>query len=788
MWHRPFSWRAIRQGAVTIGLLLLTLLVSLQLAWATSQGPVFTVDINSPTAEDGNHDYHYRTLTALFAPEAYPKPGEHDLVLVSPGVYPGTLVIRTKGLILRSTAGAKKTIIRGQLLIEAEDVQISGFSIDPQGRGPGVTIGRDGAELISNEIHDGTVGVLIGVQSGSRQVLLRQNRIFNNRQDGLSARDARELKLIANRIRGNGGAGALLKDLQGAIIQENIITFNRLGGLEILGSSQTQIVKNQISDNMLAAIMLKRASDTLVSANELSSNEIGLFLWGASANRLTGNTIRRNRAGGIFIRDGSQENVITDNQIEDNAGWGAPGLWLVGMVSGNRIGQNRLENNGVGVLLSGTAAGRPEGNLLEKNLIAGSDSEGGRVEASDGQNVWRGNEIKDNNGAGLALLAGSRETISANLIHDNGAQGIAITNAGNNRLQDNQIASNGDDGILIEKSPENLLSGNLITSNARSGLKLEQADRTRLKGNTITQNQNEGLYAEGGSGLYLAKNLIQDNGARGLHLQGVASADLQDNQVINNSRGGVLLSQVSQVDLQGNQISGNTQFGLEALQSPLVSARRNWWGDPRGPAGAFNGGGNAVIGLPLAQIVPWLPALPGELALTSVAGATLNWPRGNRIQFDVSDRADLDLEIYRAPALAQSAPLVTSRALLIAAKLSGPPPGAPLLKDPIKFVSVQVNGLKEGTAQLTVVYSDAELPPGVPAAELRLYSLERGRWQLLPGQAQPLFHRVSGELPLDRLRGQPIALAAGNSPPDPPHLRDWSLWRLLALTAWTIVP
>ena len=74
------------------------------------------------------------------------------------------------------------------------------------------------------------------------------------------------------------------------------------------------------------------------------------------------------------------------------------------------------------------------------------------------------------------------------------------------------------------------------------------------------------------------------------------------------------------------------------------------------------------------------------------------------------------------------------------------------------------------------------------ASDLRLYSLEQGRWQLLPGQAQPLFHRVSGELPLDRLRGQPIALAAGSSLHDPPRPLDWSLWRLLALTVWTIVP
>lgn len=775
-------------------LLLLALALSLQRGWASPDGQIFIVDANSLINAEGHHGYHYRTLTALFVPDAYPKPGEHDTVLVAPGVYSGDFSITAKGLILRSTDGPEKTVIRGQVTINADDVQLIGFSIDPGGRGPGVTIARDGAQLVSNEIRNGTIGVLIGLQSGSQRALLRSNQIFNNRGDGLSARDARELQLQGNQIRGNGGSGALLSHLQGALIEKNTITFNRLGGLQLSLSDRVQIRENTISDNMLAAIMLSAATGAVISRNELSSNEIGVFLLRSSANRLAENQIRRNRAGGIFIRDDSRENVIEKNQIAENAGWGAPGVWLVGDTSTNEISQNSLLDNGVGLLLTADLNGRPHGNVLSENHIGRSDAEGVRVEASGGRNLWQENEIFSNNGVGIALLAGSDETVAANQIHDNGAQGIAVQNSGHNLLQSNRIEANGDDGLAIEASPANVLQANVIRSNARNGLRLLHADGARLLGNTLEANRNEGLYAEASTGLLVQGNAIRRNGARGLYLQGIASADLQGNEIAENGWGGVLLSQVGRADFEGNRILSNTQFGLEALLSPTVNARRNWWGDPRGPAGAFSGAGNAVIGLPLDQVVPWLPRPSDELVLASVASELVDWPRGNRIQFDASDRADLDLDVYLAPALEQTAPLRAGRTVLLAAKLSGPPPGAPPLENAFKFVSVQVQGLKEGTAQLVVLYHDNELPIGVRTADLRLYRLENGQWQEVSSQAQPLFRRVSAELPLSQLQGEPLAIATGlgqrpsRAETSDSQLPDWSLWRLLATIAWMIVP
>jgi parallel beta-helix repeat protein len=793
-------------------LFLLALALGFQSDWASpDDGPIFIVDANSLINDRGNHGYHYRTLTALFAPHAYPKPGEHDTVLVAPGVYSGDLVITAKGLILRSTDGPEKTVIRGQVTINAEDVRLIGFSIDPGGSGPGVTIARDDAQLVSNEIRNGTIGVLIGVQSGSQRVELRSNQIFNNSQDGLSARDARDLQLLGNQIRGNGGAGALLSNLQGALIEKNTITFNRLGGLQLWGSDQVQIRENTISDNMLAAIMLSDATGAAISHNELNSNEIGVFLLRSSTNRVIENQIRRNRAGGIFIRDDSRENVVQQNQIEDNAGWGAPGVWLVGEASANEISQNSLLGNGVGLLLTANLTESPHGNILSANQIGRSDAEGVRVEASSGRNVWQKNEIFSNNGTGITLLAGSDEMVAANQIHDNGAQGIEIQSSSHNLFQGNRIEANGDDGLAIQVSPENVLQANVIRSNARNGLELLHADGARLLGNTLEANRNEGLYAQASSALLLEGNIIRRNGARGLYLQEIASVDLQDNEIAENSWGGVLLSQVRRADLEGNRILSNTQFGLEALLSPTVNARRNWWGDPRGPAGAFSGAGNAVIGLPLDQVVPWLPTPSDQLVLASVASEMADWPRGNRIQFDASDRADVDLDVYLAPALAQTTPLTASRTVLIAAKLSGPPPGAPPLENAIKFVSVQVQGLKEGTAQLVVLYHDNELPIGVRTADLRLYRLENGQWQALPSEAQPLFRRVSAELPLSQLQGEPLAIATGLGQqtssaatpdgqaqhaqtatpdlPDPPaEIPNRSAWGLLAYTVWLTLP
>ncbi len=764
---REIERRRVRRLALWLGLFSLASASLLAFpASASHDGPILIVDATSPADEDHDGDRHFKTLQAAL--QGPPTAQAYDTILVEPGRYVGDVEIRVEGLTLRSTGGASQTILAGRVILRARNVRLEGFSIEGSPKEPAVLIAAPAVTLQGNRIYGSAIGVLI---EGTSEISLLENQIYNQRQDGLIARDVWNLKLSENEVRGNGGLGLYLERSHDLVLEENAISFNQLGGVWLKGSQRAKLSLNVVRDNFLVGIALESTSDAQAEGNQLISNEVGLLLMDAVNNRIRANEIRQQRVAGLVLKNGAQGNSIEENVISGNQGRGAIGVRLAGSVASNRFLNNRVLENSVGIEISRNDTGGPANNIFEKNVIARSDGEGVRIEAGSGRNRFLANEIHQNLQAGLTS-AGEGNIFEQNEIHHNGAAGVALLKSQDERLDGNRIYENGAEGVLLEGVSGALLANNAIEKNVRDGFSIEQGKRLRLFQNSLVSNGGSGLFAREIENFTLASNRLQNNREYGAFLMSGRDLLLEKNEIEANGGGGVRLEGVRAADLSANRVTKNLHYGLSVLNSEGISARRNFWGDEHGPAGAFAGAGNAVLGLPLEELTPWLPAEPAELVLSSVSALVIDSARGPRIQFDASDRLGLILELYRLGRGEPGRSELISQGIVLAARYAERPAGAPPLGLEMGFYSVTVEGIDAGFAELTVFYQEEDQPAGLDPERLKLYVLEDGRWVPLVGQADPKLKRVTGELELRRLDGRLIVLGMPAPQPEAQSSRD----------------
>jgi parallel beta-helix repeat protein len=771
----------MRNPARVLGLLLLVLVG----VPAHADSSVIFVDCTLPVETPGN----YKTLTAAlqWARESRQKPrSEFGTIVVAPCTYRESLTgenaIDVKGLQWISRAGRDKTKIVGALEIVAKNVLFVGFDVDAAQAEVALTIKEDFVVVSNNKFHN-AAGAGVLVTGGAEGVILLRNEVFNNGGEGVKIEaSSANLRLEENKIRSNGSIGVFVgADSDRAVISRNEIILNRGEGVFVTDNDGTEISTNEITNNAMDGIKLDKANGAVILKNKiLSSGVYGITLQASDNNEVRENELVNNSAGGVAIKEGersAKRNTVQGNTIANNARAGAEGVLLSGDVSGNVFLKNSILNNSFGVKLVAQESGRaPSNNTFQENSIKDSHEDGILVQESDGRNTFRSNELSGNNGYGIHIAERARnDTFTNNVIKDNGKVGVFLEKTARHALRENQILFNGEAGVVLDGTNDTILQLNQIRENEQEGVRLVNgAKNNDLVANTIEMNRGYGLHAQGATELDIRQNTISGNYWAGVFFAETTEVGFDHNKVLQNGQGGIDVGAGSSaIDLEFNDIVGNTQFGLRVaggLDETTIRADRNWWGDPSGPSGVFEGRGDSVIGIRVNRdctaegvpsyqcpiVMPWLLAPTAELVENSVTGWIFRKFGNGRAEFDASTTASIQLRFYNVD--------VNADGVIIVAKYrNGFPQQRNLLENPVKVVSVLASGMKAGVAQIEVEYTDAEIK-GLDESKLCLLYFDRATnsWKRVECFVKAQANIVTAEIPVAVLNtAPPIALATG---------------------------
>lgn len=345
--------------------------------------------------------------------------------------------------------------------------------------GPNASIGMSAADDALGNTHAG-----VRINGGSSNAVVTSTLHYNQIGIVIEGTDAVSNVVRASVIRNNTLYGVLLN--AGA-------QYNTLGGSFAQG--------NLISANPIGVVI----SDTHTSFNALYGNCIGTDASGTLADGNSISGIRIIAAAHNNIGAGSGErNLISGNGI---------GVWLEGAtnnkVQGNYIGVTLSRTapvpNGTGVLLSDGAhsnmiGGSAAGN---SNVIAGNLTDGVRISGTDTtSNTVALNSIGLDSIFVAALTLGQHR-IPTSIALPNLGHGIALLHgAHDNAIGDgNTIAYNGANGIYLASGAQhNTISASYAFSNAVHGIAFDdEATSFNILMDTVAHSNGVNGIAEGNS-------------------------------------------------------------------------------------------------------------------------------------------------------------------------------------------------------------------------------------------------------------------------------------------------
>jgi hypothetical protein len=289
-------------------------------------------------------------------------------------------------------------------------------------------------------------------------------------------------------------------------------------------------------------------------------------------------------AGDWKTRDVYQQATILDAQKEGPVVIAADDARLDGFV----ITGGRQKAHGGGIVCDGVSP------AIVNNIIVGNQTLGPVIGEGLGKQIA-------NEGAGIALLSGSRAYVSNNLIGDNSTEvgsGAGITargKVGGKILRNvfcNNIAGVKDDAMFHgkvgsrsspggaiacaeESSPQ--ISFNCIVlcsapiNNDAGGIWVEGNSQPPINYNWIVGNTS----GDDGGGIYVMGNLYYDETGKRFDIAPDGPVSIEDNLIAGNNSirggpGGVRVSRWGRVDLRRNQIVGNEKGGAHGAEGGVI--------------------------------------------------------------------------------------------------------------------------------------------------------------------------------------------------------------------------
>jgi parallel beta-helix repeat protein len=389
-----------------------------------------------------------------------------DVILVSKGVYREQVTVGTSGIALHGKSGAViDAVYAGNcLLVQADDVQISGFTLAngglgqalPLADGPGTAGGLHyvgvGADLSKLSIHapqdfgillegtgsidkcsvDGSFGYGLRVVTGSSlsSTVTSITRCDTHRcVTGIDAEDGP------------------------FVISKNVCELNQSIGIDVEippivqdGSATpvpTVVSGNSASGSYVYGMLVSDAlgAGMSVEKNTCTGSSFGLLVAGFNVEVMS-NTVQDNFTGGLFLMATGCH--VAKNKVRGNASVGISVGSATALDGGNdgsnHVEQNTVqENGGDGIHVAS------DNNLIHENVVKQNLGDGIQTEANGVTgNELMGNTVSDNEHDGLdnwALLTLIQDNVSkgnggADLAGIGKGQGTTANGSGNNTTGD----------------------------------------------------------------------------------------------------------------------------------------------------------------------------------------------------------------------------------------------------------------------------------------------------------------------------------------------------------------
>jgi|GEM_PF-4356065 len=282
----------------------------------------------------------------------------------------------------------------------------------------------------------------------------------------------------------------------------------------LLYYTENGTVDNNIMSDDYGAIYLDHTNWTVISNNSIKQDGLaGIYLTSSSNNTVSGNVVHHGEWTGLIIYSDSNDNIIHDNELNNNGGYGAL-LW------------------------------HNKNNTFFKNKVHDNTEEGIRIENEE--SVVNNNTVYSNANGGIHIVDFSKPTILNNKISNNSGDGIEVYNVLKGTLVKGNVLEDNRYGITVVVSDHVVIEDNTLRNNQVDGLHLANNKDILIEHNTVVGSY-DGMYFEDYKTYYLNRTV-------------------RDNLVLNNSYG-IEVVTLSPTTFFNNTMAGNIyNFGIEGGQ------------------------------------------------------------------------------------------------------------------------------------------------------------------------------------------------------------------------------
>lgn len=574
------------------------------------EGETLYVDDDAPEGGNGSLERPFNRIQ-----DAINTATDGDTIRVWEGEYTIDEIRIRHQVTLKGNHSSKTTIhgtnVRYNLIIDADSVNITGFTFVSKSE---------------------TNGYFIGIDSNSCRIFLNHFKIgIPYSSSRAISCDGMFVSIDGNTFEGYGAAIDISN--HNSVIANNTIRMcNR--GIDVSGGDNLRIRNNTVTGNE-DGIQLRHSRNTIIEGNSIvGSIEYGAYLMECSQTTLRNNSLSRNSRGGVY-------HIYSTLTVMENNTFAHDGINFVGSDEVETWNSNMIDT-------TNTVNGKPIYYLKDLNG-ATVPTDGGQLILANCSNMLVRNCTFSDVCIGISMGFSDKNTIENVTWRSIGYNGLSLQSfSSNNTFRGNLIENCTFYGI-IEDGQNGVMYGNSYIENTirecgSTGLQHRRAHMGTFRGNRFENNNNNGLMIWSSEfnlieenvcvgnrvGFWLKRsidstylrNTCSDNSLAGLAYEGSVNNTIMNN-TFTGSPYGVIEEKLDQPcsanRFHGNNISGNTQYGFDALNrsDSSVDARYNWWGAPSGPYHAEN---NTVgQGDPVTDYVnfdPWLTESPGFGPLT----------------------------------------------------------------------------------------------------------------------------------------------------------------------------